>query len=204
MTMDSRTVGWRSTCLPGRPDDRPRRHDRERCAAVDSRRPRLLPDVARLGGERLPAHVWRLPSPRWAARRSLRPPAAIPDRRVDLHRRLLGCGIATSQEMLIGARAVQGIGGAIASAVALSLLMTLFTEQADRAKAMGVFGFVLSGGGVIGVLAGGILTDLLSWHWISSSTSPSACWSTSSRFGCFRPNMAPPPPAASTSPVRSP
>ena len=41
-----------------------------------------------------------------------------------------------------------------------------FTEQADRAKAMGVFGFVLSGGGVIGVLAGGVLTDLLSWHWI--------------------------------------
>jgi EmrB/QacA subfamily drug resistance transporter len=78
----------------------------------------------------------------------------------------LACGIASSQAMLIGARAVQGVGGAIVSAVALSLLMTLFTEQADRAKAMGVFGFVLSGGGVIGVLAGGILTDLLSWHWI--------------------------------------
>jgi EmrB/QacA subfamily drug resistance transporter len=78
----------------------------------------------------------------------------------------LACGIATSQEMLVGARAVQGIGGAVVSAVALSLLMTLFTEQADRAKAMGVFGFVLSGGGVIGVLAGGVLTDLLSWHWI--------------------------------------
>ena len=44
--------------------------------------------------------------------------------------------------------------------------MLLFTETADRAKAMGVFGFVLSGGGVVGVLAGGILTDLLSWHWI--------------------------------------
>ena len=78
----------------------------------------------------------------------------------------LACGLASSQGMLIAARAVQGIGGAIVSAVALSLLMTLFTEQADRAKAMGVFGFVLSGGGVIGVLAGGILTDLLSWHWI--------------------------------------
>ena len=78
----------------------------------------------------------------------------------------LACGLATSQELLVGARAVQGIGGAVVSAVALSLLMTLFTEQADRAKAMGVFGFVLSGGGVLGVLAGGILTDLLSWHWI--------------------------------------
>ncbi|HEX2044740.1 MAG TPA: MFS transporter, partial [Gaiellaceae bacterium] len=78
----------------------------------------------------------------------------------------LACGLATSQEVLVVARAVQGVGGAVVSAVALSLLMILFTEQADRAKAMGVFGFVLSGGGVIGVLAGGVLTDLLSWHWI--------------------------------------
>ena len=78
----------------------------------------------------------------------------------------LACGLATSQEMLVGARAAQGVGGAIVSAVALSLLMTLFTEQGDRAKAMGLFGFVLSGGGVIGVLAGGFLTDLLNWHWI--------------------------------------
>jgi EmrB/QacA subfamily drug resistance transporter len=76
------------------------------------------------------------------------------------------CGLSTSQGMLVTARAVQGLGGALVSAVALSLVMMLFTEQADRAKAMGIFGFVLSGGGVIGVLAGGILTDLLSWHWI--------------------------------------
>jgi EmrB/QacA subfamily drug resistance transporter len=78
----------------------------------------------------------------------------------------LGCGIANTQGLLVTARAVQGVGGAIVSAVALSLLMTLFTEQADRAKAMGFFGFVLSGGGVIGVLAGGVLTDVLNWHWI--------------------------------------
>ena len=78
----------------------------------------------------------------------------------------LGCGVANSQETLIGARIVQGLGGAIVSAVALSLLMTLFTEAADRAKAMGVFGFVLSGGGVAGVLLGGVLTDALNWHWI--------------------------------------
>ena len=78
----------------------------------------------------------------------------------------LACGLASSQGLLVGARAVQGLAGAVVSAVALSLLMTLFTEQADRAKAMGVFGFVLSGGGVIGVLAGGILTDVLSWNWI--------------------------------------
>jgi EmrB/QacA subfamily drug resistance transporter len=78
----------------------------------------------------------------------------------------LACGVANSQGFLVAARALQGIGGAVVSAVALSLLMVLFTEQADRAKAMGVFGFVLSGGGVIGVLAGGILTDVLNWHWI--------------------------------------
>ena len=76
------------------------------------------------------------------------------------------CGLATSQEMLIVARAVQGFGAAVVSAVALSLMMTLFTEPAERAKAMGVFGFVASGGGSLGVLLGGILTDVLDWHWI--------------------------------------
>jgi EmrB/QacA subfamily drug resistance transporter len=78
----------------------------------------------------------------------------------------LACGLATSQEFLIAARAVQGVGGAVASAVSLSLMMNLFTEPADRAKAMGVFGFVASGGGSIGVLLGGVLTDTLDWHWI--------------------------------------
>jgi EmrB/QacA subfamily drug resistance transporter len=78
----------------------------------------------------------------------------------------LACGLSTSQELLIAARAVQGLGAAVVSAVALSLMMTLFTEPADRAKAMGIFGFVASGGGSIGVLLGGIITDVLSWHWI--------------------------------------
>jgi len=78
----------------------------------------------------------------------------------------LACGVATSQGFLIAARSVQGVGGAIASAVSLSLMMTLFTEPADRAKAMGVFGFVAAGGGSIGVTLGGILTDSLDWHWI--------------------------------------
>jgi EmrB/QacA subfamily drug resistance transporter len=78
----------------------------------------------------------------------------------------LTCGLAGSQAMLVSARAVQGLGGAIVSAVALSLIVTLFTEPAERAKAMGVFGFVAAGGGTIGVLLGGILTDALSWHWI--------------------------------------
>src|SRR5712691_8654979 len=78
----------------------------------------------------------------------------------------LACGLSTTQGFLVAARAVQGIGGAVASAVALSLMMTLFTEPAERAKAMGIFGFVASGGGSIGVLLGGILTDSLDWHWI--------------------------------------
>ena len=78
----------------------------------------------------------------------------------------LACGLAGSQEFLVVARAVQGFGGAIVSVVALSLIMTIFTEPADRAKAMGIFGFVLSGGGTAGVLLGGVLTDLLAWNWI--------------------------------------
>src|SRR3954451_11247580 len=82
------------------------------------------------------------------------------------------CGLAASQGFLVGARAVQGLGGAVASAVSLSLLMTLFTEPADRAKAMGVFGFVASGGGTLGVLLGGVLTDALDWHWIFLTSLP--------------------------------
>src|SRR6266516_3989161 len=78
----------------------------------------------------------------------------------------LGCGLAQSQEFLVTARAVQGLGGAVASAVSLSLMMNLFTEPADRAKAMGIFGFVAAGGGSLGVLLGGVLTDLINWHWI--------------------------------------
>jgi EmrB/QacA subfamily drug resistance transporter len=78
----------------------------------------------------------------------------------------LACGLATTQWFLVAARSVQGLGGAVASAVSLSLMMGLFTEPADRAKAMGIFGFVASGGGSIGVLLGGILTDTLNWHWI--------------------------------------
>ena len=78
----------------------------------------------------------------------------------------LACGLATTQWFLVAARSVQGLGGAVASAVALSLMMGLFTEPAERAKAMGIFGFVASGGGSIGVLLGGVLTDTLNWHWI--------------------------------------
>ena len=78
----------------------------------------------------------------------------------------LACGLANSQALLVAARAVQGLGGAVVSAVALSLIMNLFTEPAERAKAMGVYGFVCAGGGSIGVLLGGLLTSAFSWHWI--------------------------------------
>ncbi|ONT77382.1 MFS transporter, partial [Burkholderia cenocepacia] len=78
----------------------------------------------------------------------------------------LACGLAQSQAMLIAARAVQGLGGAVVSAVSLSLIMNLFTAPGERARAMGVYGFVCAGGGSIGVLLGGLLTSSLSWHWI--------------------------------------
>lgn len=76
------------------------------------------------------------------------------------------CGMATSQGLLVSARAVQGISGSVVSAVALSLIMHLFTAPADRARAMGIYGFVCAAGGSIGVLLGGVLTGMLSWHWI--------------------------------------
>jgi EmrB/QacA subfamily drug resistance transporter len=78
----------------------------------------------------------------------------------------LSCGLASTQEILVAARAVQGIGGAVVSAVAFSLILGLFTEAGERTRALGVFGFVMSGGGTIGVLLGGVLTDVLTWHWI--------------------------------------
>src|SRR5512133_311962 len=78
----------------------------------------------------------------------------------------LACGLATSQGFLVVARGIQGLGGAVASAVSLSLMVNLFTEPTERAKAMGIFGFVAAGGGSIGVLLGGILTDTINWHWI--------------------------------------
>ncbi len=78
----------------------------------------------------------------------------------------LVCAISQSQEMLVGARFIQGIGGALASAVILGMIVTMFPEPASQAKAIGVYGFVASAGGSIGLLLGGVLTDAISWHWI--------------------------------------
>jgi EmrB/QacA subfamily drug resistance transporter len=76
------------------------------------------------------------------------------------------CATAQSQGMLIGARFVQGAGGAIASAVILGMIVTMFPEPREQAKAIGVYGFVASGGASIGLLAGGVLTEAINWHWI--------------------------------------
>jgi EmrB/QacA subfamily drug resistance transporter len=78
----------------------------------------------------------------------------------------LACALAQTQGMLIGARFVQGIGGALTSAVILGMIVTMFPEPREQAKALGVYGFVASGGASIGLVAGGVLTDAISWHWI--------------------------------------
>jgi EmrB/QacA subfamily drug resistance transporter len=78
----------------------------------------------------------------------------------------LACGAAQSQEMLIAARFVQGVAGAMTSAVILGMIVTMFTEPRDQAKAIGVYGFVASSGGSVGLLAGGVLTQSINWHWI--------------------------------------
>ena len=76
------------------------------------------------------------------------------------------CGLAANQEMLVAARFAQGVGGALTSSVILGMIVTMFREPAEQARAIGVFAFVASAGAAVGLLAGGILTQILSWHWI--------------------------------------
>src|SRR6184192_3282716 len=76
------------------------------------------------------------------------------------------CGLSFNQPMLIAARFVQGIGGAVSSAVILAMIVTLFPEPGEQAKAFGVFSFVASAGAAIGLMAGGLITQAVSWHWI--------------------------------------
>src|SRR5215211_7344636 len=78
----------------------------------------------------------------------------------------LACGAAQSQGVLVAARFVQGVGGAMTSAVILGMIVTMFPEPREQAKAIGVYGFVASAGGSIGLLAGGVLTQSINWHWI--------------------------------------
>jgi EmrB/QacA subfamily drug resistance transporter len=76
------------------------------------------------------------------------------------------CGLAQSQEMLVGARFLQGAGGAMTSAVILGMIVTMFPEPHEQAKAIGVYAFVASAGGAVGLLAGGVITQAINWHWI--------------------------------------
>ena len=78
----------------------------------------------------------------------------------------LACGLSQTQGMLVAARFLQGVGGALASAVILGMIVTMFPKPGEQAKAIGVFGFVASAGGSIGLLAGGALTEAINWHWI--------------------------------------
>ena len=76
------------------------------------------------------------------------------------------CGLSVSQPMLVAARFIQGIGGAVSTAVILGMVVTMFPEPGERARAIGVFSFVASAGASIGLLAGGLITQAVSWHWI--------------------------------------
>ncbi|GAC1439713.1 MAG: MFS transporter [Solirubrobacteraceae bacterium] len=78
----------------------------------------------------------------------------------------MACGLAGSQAVLVAARFLQGVGGAMTSAVILGMIVTMFPEPREQAKAIGVYGFVASAGGSIGLLAGGVLTQAIDWHWI--------------------------------------
>ncbi len=82
------------------------------------------------------------------------------------------CGLASTQGQLIAGRFIQGVGGAMSSAVILGMIVTLFPEPRERAKAIGVFAFVASGGGSIGLLAGGALTGAVNWHWVFAINVP--------------------------------
>ena len=76
------------------------------------------------------------------------------------------CGVAHTQELLVAARFVQGVGGAMTSAVILGMIVTMFPEPREQAKAIGAYAFVASAGGSVGLLAGGVLTQSINWHWI--------------------------------------
>ena len=94
------------------------------------------------------------------------------------------CGVAQTQAMLVGARLLQGVGGALASSVILGMIITMFPEPREQAKAIGVFSFVASAGGSLGLLLGGVLTEAISWHWIFLINVPIgiATWFAAKKF----------------------
>ena len=152
--------------LRGNADDRPRRDDRERRAAVHPGRLGFSQsDLAWVVNAYLIAFGGLLLLA-GRARRPVRPAALFLIGLAVFTVASLLCAVAQSQGMLIGARFVQGAGGAIASAVILGMIVTMFPEPREQAKAIGVYGFVASAGGSIGLLAGGVLTEAITWHWI--------------------------------------
>ena len=113
------------------------------------------------------------------------------------------CGLAQSQVLLIAARFVQGFGGAIASSVVIAIIVTEFPGASDRAKAMSAYAFVAAAGGSIGLLAGGALTESLSWHWVFFINVPIGADRVRARPRAHRRERgASASPRASTSPAR--
>jgi MFS family permease len=114
----------------------------------------------------------------------------------------LACGLARSQEVLVAARFVQGVGGAMASAVILGMIVTMFPEPREQARAIGVYAFVASAGGSVGLLAGGVLTQAITWHWIFFVNLPIGAVTASAPCACSSPTAAPACAAAPTSRAR--
>ena len=96
------------------------------------------------------------------------------------------CGVARNQELLVVARFVQGVGGAMTSAVALGMIVTMLPEPREQAKVIGVHAFVASAGGSVGLLAGGVLTQAINWHWIFFINAPDRSPLSSWRCGSWR------------------
>ena len=120
-----------------------------------------------VGDQRLRALLRRLPAAGWARSRPPRTAPDVPGRSRRLHDRLARLRASPGAKApLIGARAMQGLGAAIITPAALSILMTTFAEGKERNMALGAWGGVGAFGAVAGVLLGGVLTDLLSWNWI--------------------------------------
>ena len=146
---------------------RARHRNRQRRPALDQGRPRVLAGEPAVGDQRLRARVRRLPPARRARRGPARPQARLRRRpRRSSPAGSLVAGLAWSEASLIGARSLQGLGAAVISPAALSILMTTFREGRERNIALGVWGAVGMFGAAAGVLLGGIFTDLLSWEWI--------------------------------------
>ena len=191
--------------VPGEPDDRPRRHDRERRAAVDPRRPRLLRDVARVGRERVPAHVRRVPAARRAARRPLRAPAAVPDRDQRSSRwRRSPAGSRPRRAFLdrrarrAGRRRRDRLGG-----LALADDQRCSPSRPSARRRWASSASSPPAAAASASLLGGILTDALSWHWIFLVNFPiGVARRRCSRCGCCRRSMSGWPTSGSTSPAR--